>query len=162
MHGHIYTNTILSLIWWLHTAIIPDKLLFLESHPFPLTQCWTKWSVYQQREVIFWQLMSLLRPSELSEVACVWLPIRKQDQYSTLGRFRINGSKNTILKINQLFSDFVACIPVPWKYLMEANFPGVDFLGTVLKFRRRKKIWSSLVYIHTYIHTYALFNLDLK
>ena len=45
---------------------------------------------------------------------------------------------------------------------MEANFPGVDFLGTVLKFRRRKKIWSSLVYIHTYIHTYTLFNIEFK
>ena len=29
---------------------------------------------------------------------------------------------------------------------MWTNFPGVDFLGTALKFRKRKKNWSSLVY----------------
>ena len=29
---------------------------------------------------------------------------------------------------------------------MQANFPGFDFLGTALKFRKRKKISSSLVY----------------
>ena len=30
---------------------------------------------------------------------------------------------------------------------MEANFPGVDFLGTALEFRKSKKISSSLVYV---------------
>ena len=45
---------------------------------------------------------------------------------------------------------------------MQANFPGVDFLGTVLKFRKRKKIWFSLDYIHSYMHTYTSFNIEFK
>ena len=55
-----------------------------------------------------------VEPSELSDVACVWLPIRKQDQYSTLGRFSINSSENAIVKMNKLnlmneFLQIVAC-----------------------------------------------------
>ena len=48
--------------------------------------------------------------------------------------------KTSILKWIRVFSNFVAFIPICWNCQMWANFPGVDFLGTALKFRKRKKI----------------------
>ena len=44
-------------------------------------------------------------------------------------------------------SNFVAFIPVRWKCQMLANFSGVYFLGTALKFTKTKKNSSSLVYV---------------
>ena len=48
-------------------------------------------------------------------------------------------------KVNSLFSDFVAFIPINWKCEMWASFPGVDFLRAGLKFKKRKENSSSLV-----------------
>ena len=44
----------------------------------------------------------------------------------------------------------MAFIPIRWKCLVYANFPGGDILGPAFKFRKRKKISLSLVYVpHT-------------
>ena len=56
-----------------------------------------------------------------------------------------NGSENITLKMSSCFSNFSAFIPIRLKCQKWANFPGVDFLGTTLKFRKRKKNLSSLV-----------------
>ena len=56
-------------------------------------------------------------------------------------------ARTSLLKWIRVFSTFVAFIPFPWKPQMMANFPGVDFLETALKFRNRKKKRSSLVYV---------------
>ena len=49
--------------------------------------------------------------------------------------------------MNLCFSIFSAFIPVSPKSQKRAKFPGVDFLGTALKFRKRKRHLSLLVYI---------------
>ena len=68
----------------------------------------------------------------------------------TIGSFSIddgNGSENVTFKMNSRFSIFVAFIPICLKWQVYANFPGVDFLRTALKFRGRKRDSSSLVYV---------------
>ena len=67
-----------------------------------------------------------------------------------IGSFSIDdgdGSENATFKMDHRISNFVAFIPIRWKCLMWANFPGVDFLGTAFKFKKRKKISSSFVYV---------------
>ena len=50
--------------------------------------------------------------------------------------------------MNLRFSIFSAFIPVSLKSQKRAKFPGADFLGTALKFRKRKKnLQSLLVYV---------------
>ena len=60
-------------------------------------------------------------------------------------RFNIKKGKKEIdhgiLKFSYSFSVLFVCL------FFILNFPGVDFLGTALKFRKRKKISSSLVYV---------------
>ena len=48
---------------------------------------------------------------------------------------------------SRFFSNFSAFIPIRLKSQKWANFTGVDFLGTALKFRKRKKTSSPLVYV---------------
>ena len=58
-----------------------------------------------------------------------------------------DGGGNVTLKINsRCFKLFRVYSSSP-EMLKWANFPGVDFLGTTLKFRKRKKNSSSLVYV---------------
>ena len=57
-----------------------------------------------------------------------------------------DGSENVTFSMNSRFLNFVAFIPICRKCLMQANFPGVDNLGTALKFRKREKSSSWLVY----------------
>ena len=67
-----------------------------------------------------------------------------------IGSFSIDdgdGSKNVAFEKNCVISDSVAFIPIRWKCQMQAHFLGVDLLGTTLKFRKRKKNSSSLVYV---------------
>ena len=59
-----------------------------------------------------------------------------------IGSFSIdnsNGSENITSKWICLFSNLVVFIPMRWKCQMLVNFPGVELLGTPLKFRTRKK-----------------------
>ena len=57
------------------------------------------------------------------------------------------GSENVSLKKHSRFSNTVAFILICWKCLIQANFPRVDLLGTALKFRKKKKHSSLLVYV---------------
>ena len=66
-----------------------------------------------------------------------------------IGSFSIDdgdGSENVTFRMNSRFLNFVAFIPICRKCLMQLNFPGVDNLGTALKFRKREKRSSWLVY----------------
>ena len=56
-----------------------------------------------------------------------------------------NCSEKVSFKWIPVFSISVAFIPICWKWQVTANFPGVDFLRTTLKFRERKRDSSSLV-----------------
>ena len=51
----------------------------------------------------------------------------------------------SLKRISRFFQTFSAFIPIRLKCQKWANFPGVDFLGTALNFRKRKKNSSSLV-----------------
>jgi len=66
-----------------------------------------------------------------------------------IGSFSIDdgeSSRNATFKMNSRFLIFVASIPIHRKCQMWANFPGVNYLETALKFRNGKKNSSSLVY----------------
>ena len=66
-----------------------------------------------------------------------------------IGSFSIDdgdGSENVTFRMNSRFLNFVAFIPICRKCLMQANFPGLDNLGTALKFRKREKSSSWVVY----------------
>ena len=70
---------------------------------------------------------------------CIYLRIH----LLKIGSFSIDdgdGIENATFKMDYRISNFVAFIPIRWKCLMWANFPEVDFLGTALKFKKRKKI----------------------
>ena len=71
----------------------------------------------------------------LDKVKCVKMSLSTDDD------------ENVTLKMNSRFSNFSAFIPIRLKCQMWANFPGVDFLRTALRFRKRKKNSSSLVYV---------------
>ena len=58
-----------------------------------------------------------------------------------------DGGGNVTLKINSRFLKLFRVYSSSPEMLKWANFPGVDFLGTTLKFRKRKKNSSSLVYV---------------
>ena len=58
-----------------------------------------------------------------------------------------DGGGNVTLKINSRFFKLFRVYSSSPEMLKWANFPGVDFLGTTLKFRKRKKNSSSLVYV---------------
>ena len=68
----------------------------------------------------------------------------------TLWSFSIDdgdGSENVALKMNKRFFFLKLCRVYSSSLKMSnvANFPGVDYLGPALKFRKRKKNSSSLV-----------------
>ena len=73
----------------------------------------------------------------LDKVKCVKMSFSTDD----------GDGENVTLKMNFLFSNFSSFIPVRLKCQMLANFPGVDFLRTALRFRKRKKNSSSLLYV---------------
>ena len=58
-----------------------------------------------------------------------------------------DGGGNVTLKINSRFFKLFRVYSSSPEMLKWANFPGVDFLGTTLKFKKRKKNSSSLVYV---------------
>ena len=67
----------------------------------------------------------------------------------TLGSFSADdgdSSENVTLKMNSRFFRLSVFIPFRFKSQKWANFPGIEFLGTALKFRKRKKNSSPLVY----------------
>ena len=60
-------------------------------------------------------------------------------QYGVSESTKATAAKASLLKWIRVSSNFVAFIPVCWKCQMKANLPVVDFLGTALKLRKRKK-----------------------
>ena len=67
-----------------------------------------------------------------------------------IGSFSIDdgdGSENATLKMNSPFLETLSSLFQFAENVKCRNFPGVNFLETALKFRKRKKIKSSLVYV---------------
>ena len=67
-----------------------------------------------------------------------------------LGSFSIDdgdGSKNATFKTNSSFFKFCRVYSSSLRMSNVGKFPGVDYLGTALKFRKRKKNSSSPVYV---------------
>ena len=94
--------------------------------------------------------MGYPREQDKSIVSACYYPLCPAETAWSIGSFSTddgNGSENVTSKMSSHFSNFSSFIPIRLKCQKWANFPGVDFLVTALKFRKRKKNSSSLVYV---------------
>ena len=76
------------------------------------------------------------------------LPLRRpalSQLWGVLASTTATAAKTSLLKWISVFSNFVAFIPIRWKCLMSANFPGVDFLGPHSSLERETKFSRRLL-----------------
>ena len=129
-----------------HNPVI-SLLLTYKAAKSSWKSCCKRSNCYQQLHFVYYLYDDIWRKSDVLKFLNLWIFLLMKVMMT--GSFSIDdgdGSENVTFRMNSRFVNFVAFIPICRKCLMQVNFPGVDNLGTALKFRKRVKSSSWLVY----------------